>query len=74
MHTLVCGTLTCDQADEKFTRNMILVGDCYVALKKYADAKAWYRKAADMPFDEKIKCDVVYHDEAETKYAKYKGY
>ena len=53
---------------------MILIGDCYVALKKYADAKAWYRKAADMPFDEKIKCDFVYHDEAETKYSKYQGY
>jgi hypothetical protein len=45
-----------------------------VNLKKYADAKTWYRKAADVPFDQNIKSEVGYHEEAEAKFLKYKAY
>lgn len=53
---------------------MIFIGDCYAAQKKYSDAKSWYRKAADVPVDERSKAEVAYHEEAETKFNKYKNH
>ncbi len=61
------------QLDDTFAKNHIFVGDCYVALKKLGQAKSWYKKALDVPLNPKYASDVATHQEAESKYNKYKN-